>query len=238
MLVNHFRRIANGELNKNVREISAEAMTCLRQYSWPGNIRELQNVVKQAILKSTGPMLLPDFLPTLEESELLSVADRLEETRRPQLETTGQSHPLANTASEPYVGQAKLDGGFDTFIQERLKTDSGNLYAKVIGHVESRLVKLALDRSAGNKAAAVQMLGVNPSSLQSQTALKQLGMESLQSDIKEPVIFRPGMTMVEIEREAIRGALVKSDGCRKAAAKLLGMSTRTMQRRVKEYKLE
>jgi two-component system nitrogen regulation response regulator GlnG len=44
-------------------DISPEALERLRGYSWPGNIRELQSVLKQALLQATGPILLPAFLP-------------------------------------------------------------------------------------------------------------------------------------------------------------------------------
>jgi two-component system, NtrC family, response regulator AtoC len=46
------------------------------------------------------------------------------------------------------------------------------------------------------------------------------------------------MAMSETELEAIRRALQQTGGCGKRAAKLLGISTRTMQRRVKELQLD
>lgn len=50
---------AAGELGKQAREISTEAMTILMSYSWPGNIRELKNVIRRAVLfcdsESIGP---------------------------------------------------------------------------------------------------------------------------------------------------------------------------------------
>ena len=63
LLVDHFRRQANRDLDKNVRPIPAETMDILRKYSWPGNVREVQNVIRQAVLQTTGPVLLPAFLP-------------------------------------------------------------------------------------------------------------------------------------------------------------------------------
>ena len=45
------------------REVAPEALQRLRSYSWPGNIRELQSVLKQALLRASGPVLLPAFLP-------------------------------------------------------------------------------------------------------------------------------------------------------------------------------
>src|SRR5262249_20151231 len=63
MLVQHYLRRFNRELGRDLREITPEALELLRRYPWPGNIRELQSVLKQAILKATGPVLVAAFLP-------------------------------------------------------------------------------------------------------------------------------------------------------------------------------
>ncbi len=51
------------KFNKALFSISPEAMTALEAYPWPGNIRQLENVVQQAVLLSTGPELLWPHLP-------------------------------------------------------------------------------------------------------------------------------------------------------------------------------
>ena len=51
------------ELQKDVQTIADESLELLKQYSWPGNVREFQSVIKQALLQATGPVLLPEFLP-------------------------------------------------------------------------------------------------------------------------------------------------------------------------------
>jgi DNA-binding NtrC family response regulator len=65
ILALYFLRRYNREFGKDVREIAATAMTQLQAHSWPGNIRELQNVIKQALLRASGTVLLPGFLPEL-----------------------------------------------------------------------------------------------------------------------------------------------------------------------------
>src|SRR5262249_3500689 len=45
--------------------ISAEALALLEGFGWPGNVRQLENVVQQAVLLSDGPELLPRHLPPL-----------------------------------------------------------------------------------------------------------------------------------------------------------------------------
>src|SRR5271163_1513248 len=63
VLAQHYLRRYSRELGREVRQVAPEAMTRLRGYSWPGNIRELQSVLKQALLQASGAVLLPDFLP-------------------------------------------------------------------------------------------------------------------------------------------------------------------------------
>ena len=63
LLVQHYLRRFSRELGREVREVAPEALERLRSYSWPGNIRELQSVLKQALLQASGTVLLPAFLP-------------------------------------------------------------------------------------------------------------------------------------------------------------------------------
>src|ERR1700694_382329 len=65
MLVQHYLRRFSRELGREVREVAPEALERLRNYTWPGNIRELPSVLKQALLQASGPILLPGFLPEL-----------------------------------------------------------------------------------------------------------------------------------------------------------------------------
>jgi len=52
------------------------------------------------------------------------------------------------------------------------------------------------------------------------------------------VVFRPGMTMADVEREAIKAALTQHRGNRRKAAETLGIGERTLYRKIKAYKLE
>jgi DNA-binding NtrC family response regulator len=63
MLVRLYLERFSRELGRDVRVIAPEALERLRSYSWPGNIRELQSVVKQALLQAIGGVLLASFLP-------------------------------------------------------------------------------------------------------------------------------------------------------------------------------
>lgn len=53
----------NKTFSRNFQEISKEALQLLESYSWPGNIRELKNVIEKICIMHEGPVLLPSYLP-------------------------------------------------------------------------------------------------------------------------------------------------------------------------------
>ncbi len=64
LLVAHFLALHSRQIKKKVKGIRADAMEALMQYSWPGNIRELQNVIERAVIMvDSGEQILPAHLP-------------------------------------------------------------------------------------------------------------------------------------------------------------------------------
>ncbi len=57
LLVRHFAEQCARRMNKKIETISSETLKQMRQYHWPGNIRELQNVIERAVILSAGPVL-------------------------------------------------------------------------------------------------------------------------------------------------------------------------------------
>lgn len=63
LFVQHFITQANTDLNKSTKGLSDEVMTAFKQYDWPGNLRELRNVVRRAVLLSKQDVITLDVLP-------------------------------------------------------------------------------------------------------------------------------------------------------------------------------
>lgn len=61
----HFREEANRELGREVAVISHDALAVLKNYHWPGNLRELRNVIRRAVLFTRGGIITADSLPLL-----------------------------------------------------------------------------------------------------------------------------------------------------------------------------
>src|SRR3954467_4004049 len=65
LLIQRFLNEFNGVNNKTVKAVDAEAMQILEQYPWPGNIRELRNVVERATILAEGEFIEMRHLPPL-----------------------------------------------------------------------------------------------------------------------------------------------------------------------------
>lgn len=71
LLVNHFITKYNSKLGKNIKSIPINVMNSLQAYHWPGNIRELENIIERAIVLTTGSTLRLDEL-----LDLLSISEK------------------------------------------------------------------------------------------------------------------------------------------------------------------
>ena len=63
IFASHFLEKANIELNKNISGFSKEVISLFQRYSWPGNLRELKNVIKRSVLLSSGNLIEQAVLP-------------------------------------------------------------------------------------------------------------------------------------------------------------------------------
>jgi two-component system nitrogen regulation response regulator GlnG len=136
LLARHFVNRFTKELNKTVQSIDEKAMLMLMQYTWPGNVREFQSVIKQALLQTTGPVLLPEFLP-----EILRMRSE-------------------KKASTP-IDQTTLT----EFIKQRLSDDSTSLYSEFQAVTDRHLFAMVLEHTGGNFTQAARILGISRQTL-------------------------------------------------------------------------
>ncbi len=95
LLVRHFVQQFARRMHKTIETIPADTMQAFLRYAWPGNIRELQNIIERAVIVSPGPVLqvpLSDLNPraalarpmpqdTLEDAERKHILAVLKETK-------------------------------------------------------------------------------------------------------------------------------------------------------------
>jgi DNA-binding NtrC family response regulator len=160
LLVQHFLRRFSRELGREVHSVATEVIEQLRGYSWPGNIRELQSVLKQALLKASGTVLLSAFLPEL----------------------------FGATTSEP--GSAASPGAdvdLKDFIRHRLVPEAQDLYAETHRQVDRLLLPRVLEYTGGNQNQAARLLGIARQTLR--LKLRDLGLHvahSIEADENDP----------------------------------------------------
>lgn len=151
LLVQHFLKRYTVELDREVRSVSPEAFRVLTRYHWPGNIRELQSVLKQALLRAAGPVLLPEFLPPLSYAE-----------------------ERTNDKAESLSPQT-TDSEWDRFIEEQLRLDPRDLYARWQELTDRFLLERVLRHTHGNQLRAARLLGVGRASLRAK--IRALGID-------------------------------------------------------------
>lgn len=65
LLAQHFLKKYNERLGKNISSISTEAMDILKKYNYPGNVRELENMIERTVALEAGSTILPESLPPM-----------------------------------------------------------------------------------------------------------------------------------------------------------------------------
>jgi two-component system nitrogen regulation response regulator GlnG len=147
LLVRHYLRRFSRELGRQVQEVAPEALERLGRYAWPGNIRELQSTLKQALLRASGTVLLPAFLP---------------ET----LESPGKGAPASPTGEE---------AGADTFVlRQWFESGARDLYADTHRQMDCYLLPRVLEYTRGNIQQAALVLGIARQTLR--LKLRDLGL--------------------------------------------------------------
>lgn len=87
LLAKHFVQNYALAMNKQITDISPEAMDMLIRHDWPGNVRELENAVERAMVVGKPPHIMPDDLPfQLSTKKVASTADSLEEIEKTHIQ--------------------------------------------------------------------------------------------------------------------------------------------------------
>lgn len=183
LLLEYFLRRARKEMGKNNLDgLSPAALSTLCSYHWPGNVRQLQSVVRQAVLNTTGTVLgtesLPSFItqPPLEglgsKAGLTpSGATLITPSIAPGTTGAGEVSPLGGgpDSPSPEIGFSETPAfneesgspgqGIVEFIESRLST-STDLYAEAMRELERYLFTRVLETTGGNQSRAAEILGI------------------------------------------------------------------------------
>lgn len=122
LLVKHFCQKHEGKIGKKINNVSPAVMKVLMEYNWPGNIRELENIIERALILSKGDTLeYGDWLPMPKEDDIKTSSDKLL-----PLEEMERQHIIAalektNWKVSGEKGAAKILGLNPTTLEARMK---------------------------------------------------------------------------------------------------------------------
>ena len=155
LLLEYYLRVCAKEMNRHDCEgISPEALEMLKAYSWPGNVREMQSIVRQSLLNATGPVIVPSFLP---------------------LEVTNASRPETPEPA-PVDDATGVPSDVAPFVNRRLAAESRNLYAETLEQMERYLITRVLQATEGNQTKASEILGITRGKIRDRVNLFQISL--------------------------------------------------------------
>jgi len=125
LLAKHFLKKYSERMGKGIGAISDEAMEILKSYNYPGNVRELENIIERTVALEAGGSILPESLPPL-----VSVSRK------------GASERRLASAHEIEI------------------TDDGVDLDKILGQIEKELIVKAIHHTDGVKKKAAKLLGI------------------------------------------------------------------------------
>jgi two-component system nitrogen regulation response regulator GlnG len=151
LLTDHFVRLLGRTLGRRVQGIVPEVRERLARYDWPGNVRQLQSVLKYALIRATGEVLTPDCLP---ENLLQPGAEpprSLAEARLPDV--------AARTAALLHAGET-------------------DLYRQLGLEIDRTILDVVLRHVKGNQVQASELLGISRTTLRAKLRALDMAAEA------------------------------------------------------------
>jgi DNA-binding NtrC family response regulator len=125
LLVDHFLRQANENMNRTVTGVSKETLDLLTMYSWPGNVRELENCIHRAVVMSDDTHITPACLPLA----IQSMAEKPKYTLPDQIESLDDT--LADVEKQIIVDTLHSTGGVQSKAARILGISERSLWHRV-----------------------------------------------------------------------------------------------------------
>jgi nitrogen regulation protein NR(I) len=155
-LVSYFLKKFNRELKKGIVGITPSAMAKIASYGWPGNVRQLENVLKRAMVLCQGEWILEDQL----------LFEKGWERRE----------------AEEEPSKKNVEDLLDTLFEELSTSPGTSQDLDMISSLERGLIHRALQKTRGNQLKAAALLGINRSTLRGKMERYNIKKEVLISE--------------------------------------------------------
>jgi DNA-binding NtrC family response regulator len=242
LLVSEFIREASTRHDRPFVGISDEAMRILRDHSWPGNVRELRNLIESMVVLAPGRRIeaqdIPGevryprsrgILPAPIPRAVAHPADEGGGSLRPELEFVFRT--LVNLRMD--IDDLRRD--FDRYREEG-SFGPGDLPAYREIEVPSR--PSFTEVWLGETEPTTDSDPGDAEGVAGEAGPQEGEPTGPQIPDEDQVVYRPGMTMDDMEKEAIQLALREVGGNRRKAAEQLQIGERTLYRKIKKYGLQ
>ena len=166
LLVEHFIAKFNDRLKKQISAIVPEAVERLVSYNWPGNIRELENLMERTMLFCEGPLIRLSDLPSEVTVGLAGLA--VAPWPSPAAQAAAAAASAGGPASSPGMPADEAGRLAPSSLKEAVRAETER--------VERELIQKALDETGGNVTQAARKLKISRKSLQ--TKMKELGLRT------------------------------------------------------------
>jgi transcriptional regulator with PAS, ATPase and Fis domain len=201
--------------------LTDEAKLMLRRYKWPGNIRQLKSITEQLSVLSKERMITPDilmqFIPQDQESMQLATIHKEGE------------HSFENEREILYKILFELRGNVNDLRRDM------SLLKKQLEESRSHAIATKDDKHIAVPVAAEP---IAPQQIYIQPQVKPVAEDAVAEEYVEPEKEPESLNLNDLSRQMLEKALERNGGNRKKAALELGISDRTLYRRLKQYGLD
>jgi two-component system response regulator AtoC len=161
-LATYFIKRFNRELRKGIAGITPSAMEKIISYGWPGNVRQLENVLKRAMVLCQGEWILEDQL-------------LFEPGWEPSYAEASEGYPIK-------AGKKSMEDLLNILFEELVKGTISSQELDLFSTIERGLILRALQKTKGNQLQAALLLGINRSTLRGKMERYHIKKEVLVSE--------------------------------------------------------
>ena len=190
-------------------QLTEEAKQMLMRYKWPGNVRQLKNITEQISILSPSRTITPEMLAQY-------IPQDRESTQLTVINNKGNDHSFENEREILYKILFELRGNVNDMRREMSQ------------------LKKQLD-DVQSKPTAI----IGPTNHNAMPAIESPTLEdAVAEEYIEPTPEQENLNLNDLSRQMLVKALERNNGNRSKAAQELGISDRTLYRRLKQYGLE
>ena len=203
--------------------LTEEAKQMLMRYKWPGNVRQLKNITRQISVLSTErtitPEILAKFIPQDRETTQLAVINK------------GGDHSFENEREILYKILFELRGNVNDMRREI------GMLKKQMDDVQTTKPTTIIG-TATTQPQSISAIDHSPLTIDHSSGTQPVVEDAVAEEYVEPTSEPENLNLNDLSRQMLVKALERNNGNRSKAAQELGISDRTLYRRLKQYGLD